>query len=107
MDANASPVGRSPPDSAVMETVRFDVSDGGAVDCDSSLRNITVARGSRETLPLNLFSDISSPSLVAVANFANAVSRVALLRFCKPRRQEGGPSSRTRLFPSGAARDSQ
>jgi len=93
-DANASPVGHSPPDSAVMETVRFDVSDGGAVDCDSSLRNITVARGSTETLPLNMFFDISSPSLVAVANFANAVCREApapVLQTSPPRRRSKQP----------------
>jgi len=91
---NASPVGRSAPDSAVLETVRFDVSEGGVLGCDHSLRNITVARGSRETLPLNLFSDISSPSLVAVANFATAVCREApapVLQSSPPRRQSKQP----------------
>ena len=41
-----------------------------------SLRNVTVARGTREALPLHLFPDASTPVKEAVANFTHSVCRV-------------------------------
>ncbi|KAG2575198.1 hypothetical protein PVAP13_7KG419712 [Panicum virgatum] len=38
-----------------------------------SLRNITVTRGTRESLPFNLFPDASTPVKETVANFAHAM----------------------------------
>jgi hypothetical protein len=75
--APSSPDGCFPPDRVALETVCFDVPAAEPVCCDSSLRNITVARGIRETLPLHLFSDVGSPAMEAVVNFAIAICREA------------------------------
>ncbi|KAG2559162.1 hypothetical protein PVAP13_8NG313968 [Panicum virgatum] len=91
--ANDASSGRLSSDNAVLETVRFDVPEGGSAACDS-LCNITVARGTRATLPLHLFSDISSLGREVVANFAAAVCRDApapALLNSPPRRRSKQP----------------
>jgi len=39
------------------------------------MRNITIARGTKETLPLHLFSEACSPVKQTLANFAQTVCR--------------------------------
>jgi len=79
----------SSPGMVTMETVRFEVASE-PIACDSALRNVTVVRGTRTTLPLHLFSDVSEPVKEVVANFANAVCGDApapVLQATPPRRQ--------------------
>ena len=88
-----SPARPSSPEVA-LESVRFEVPCSELVCCDSALRHITVARGTRETLPLHLFPDASSPVKEVVANFANSVCGdppAPVLPTSPPRRQSQRP----------------
>ena len=81
-----------------MESARFNIQGPDPVICASpSLRNITVARGSRETLPLHVFSEASTQVKETVANFALAACREvppSVLTASPPRRR-----SRQRMQP--------
>ena len=77
-------------DNINLEAVHFEVQGADQVCCDSTLCNITVARGSRETQPLHIFADTSTPVDEVVANFAGAVWRDAplpVLQVTPPRRR--------------------
>ena len=81
-----------------MESARFNIQGPDPVICASpSLQNITVARGSRETLPLHVFSEASTQVKETVANFALAACREvppSVLTASPPRR-----CSRQRMQP--------
>ena len=86
-----------------MESARFNIQGPDPVICASpSLRNITVARGSRETLPLHVFSEASTQVKETVANFALAACREvppSVLTASPPRRR-----SRQRMQPQQIGR---
>ena len=66
------------PAMAELEMVRFEVQGSPRVlHTPPGLRNITVARGTRETLPLHLFTDNVIPADDQVVDFAHAVCRNA------------------------------
>jgi len=81
---------------ADLESIRFDVPEMPPVDCSSSdvSNNVTVARGSRETLPFHLFADNHITVSEHVANFAQSVCREApppVLDTSPPRRRSRQP----------------
>ena len=81
---------------ADLESIRFDVPEMAPVDCSSSdvSNNVTVARGSRETLPFHLFADNHITVSEHVANFAQSVCREApppVLDTSPPRRRSRQP----------------
>ena len=62
---------------ADLEMVRFEVQGSPQVLHTPGLRNITVARGTRETLPLHLFNDNEIPANEWVVDFAHTMCRNA------------------------------
>ncbi|KAG2582412.1 hypothetical protein PVAP13_6KG102835 [Panicum virgatum] len=59
---------------ARFEAVRFDVQDSQPLShIPDDMRNVTVARGTRETLPLHLFAVAEIPTNDAIVDFARAV----------------------------------
>ena len=90
MVAPLSPDSRPAQDGISLETVRFEVQGVDNMSCDSALRNVTVARGTRAALPLHFFSECSTPVADAVVDFANNVCREApepALQASPPRRR--------------------
>jgi len=76
---------------AELEPVRFDVQGSPSVlrTTTAELRNVTVARGTRQTLPLHLFANEENTENESAANFANAICRAAptpVLHTSPPRR---------------------
>ncbi|KAG2546606.1 hypothetical protein PVAP13_9KG035257 [Panicum virgatum] len=56
---------------ADLEAVRFDVQDSQPLShIPDDMRNVTVAHGTRETLPLHLFAGAEIPTNDAIADFA-------------------------------------
>ena len=94
---------------AELEPVRFDVQGSPLVlrIMTAELRNVTVARGTRQTLPLHLFANEENTENESAANFANAVCRAAPtpVLHTSPPAVLRGCSNRNSL--SGAARGSQ
>ena len=59
---------------ADLEAVCFDVQDSQPLShIPDDMRNVTVARGTRETLPLHLFAGAEIPTNDAIVDFARAV----------------------------------
>jgi len=74
-----------------LESVRFDVQGSPSVlrTTTADLRNVTVARGTRQTLPLHIFANEENTENDSAANFANTVCRAAptpVLQTSPPRR---------------------
>ena len=81
---------------ADLESVCFDVPGMEPIACSSPAvsNNVTVARGSRETLPFHLFADNHITVSEHVANFAQSVCREAappVLDTSPPRRRSRQP----------------
>jgi len=81
---------------ADLESIRFDVPEMAQVVCSSPAvsNNVTVARGTKETLPFHLFADNHVPVTEHVVNFAHSVCREAplpVLNTSPPRRRSRQP----------------
>jgi len=88
----------TPPAPVDLEVVRFDVQGPQSIlPVSPSLRNVTVVRGSREALPLHLFSDATTSVDETVADFASDIRRASP----PPVLVASPPRQRSRVPPQG------